>query len=505
MIFDRCLRTSILLLCCSLCLVACQEKEAKFDPTLPSYISRVVVPGSVCPAPNVDDLSSVKLSVIFESAEGFSATPDFIFQDSSTPPGIFQDSNTTLGEAMGTERLKFQIEGNPGAGGVPSMSTDIFCDLEPYGDPTPTSCPVDGDICSQNTCLTPISLGVSSVKFWAPGYPSEGDQNTRDAIDAKDKLVVIAMDNSASFAGIDGRKPASQQRQLMGGRSDSGDNRAVFAQDLANKLDPSDFVSVVKINSDIPNIINCCPENGPCSTACSTTELPKLCSQPTKNRSETQCSLDRISRLGGEVGTTPINKTLKDIYYSILLPSSDLNPVVVLFTDGAELDEEIQSLLGPDGAIELYKNGYKNNALTASVPVIVLHLDQTPLAALSEAEGGYGFRAGRDDRLLRLACETGGDYIFLKDADSITNGRTGSLATKVRNLITGSWSVIVDTNLDEKEATSWNVSTDLVLNIDQRGELVATMAKSQYAIGGVIDTRLWFPQLSGGGEPSSEE
>lgn len=229
-----------------------------------------------------------------------------------------------------------------------------------------------------------------------------------------------------------------------------------------------------------------------------------IVNQPTKNRSETQCSLDKISRLGGEVGTTPINKTLKDIYTSILLPSLDLNPVVVLFTDGAELDEEIQSLLGPDGAIELYKNGYKNNALTAPVPVFVLHLDQRPLAAVPEAEGGYGFRAGRDDRLLRLACETGGDYIFLKDAESLQGGRTGSLAKKVRNLITGSWSTIVDTNLDEKEATSWNVSTDLVLNIDQT-ELVATMSKVQQAGGVVLDTRLWFPQLSGGGEPSSEE
>ena len=185
-----------------------------------------------------------------------------------------------------------------------------------------------------------------------------------------------------------------------------------------------------------------------------------------------------------------MNQVLKDIYNTVILPNADLNPVVVLFTDGSEEDETISSLRGENGALELYANGYKNNGLTAPVPVIVLHLDQKPIAAADQNNGGFGFSSGRDERLVELACATGGDYVFLEGAEEMTSGRLGSLARIVRNRIDGAWSVTAETGLGELDADSWYISTTMRVNVASK-ELSFAMERGDVSDPS-SDSRLWF-------------
>ena len=54
---------------------------------------------------------------------------------------------------------------------------------------------------------------------------------------------------------------------------------------------------------------------------------------------------------------------------------------------------------------------------------------------------------GRDYALQRLACETGGEYIFIQDPAEFT--ANGDLPVFVRNRIAGSWRLTTETNLAE--------------------------------------------------------
>jgi hypothetical protein len=307
------------------------------------------------------------------------------------------------------------------------------------------------------------------------------DQNQKDAIDAKGKLIVFALDNSGSLLGSDDRQDTLVVNTYNDmAASDRGDNRKVFFDQMLDLFNPRDHVSLVKISTNGGNIIDC-------NDSCTAGSL-HLCSTPTRERSVVRCGLQALAT--DEAGTTPINQVLKDIYRRVILNSTDLNPVVVLFTDGAEDDDTIESLLGPDGAIELFANGYQNNALTAPVPVFVLHLDQKPIAAAAVEDGGFGFRAGRDERLMQLACATGGDYIFLEGAEEMTSGRLGSLSRIVRNRIEGAWTVTAETGLGELEAADWYVSTTMRVTVANK-QLSFAMERGDVSDPS-SDSRLWF-------------
>ena len=100
-----------------------------------------------------------------------------------------------------------------------------------------------------------------------------------------------------------------------------------------------------------------------------------------------------------------MNAVLSEILRNIIANqnvSGDLNPVVVLFTDGAEEnDESIDALLEEGGALDLCQ-GCENNFFRRLCPLSCC-LDQRP-----EAGATWGYRRGRDARLMQLACTAGG-------------------------------------------------------------------------------------------------
>ncbi len=437
------------------CATAC-DSTVGLDPTLPN-VRKVMVVGA-CPAPDADDLSQVNLSIIIESDDGRSAGPKF----------KLLEQKQTLKEVVRADSFEFELNsdsvGNAGTSTIPGATA------------------TESGTSSGET----ITFSSTGATFTAPGYPPAdsplaGDQNQRDAIDAKGKLIVFALDNSGSLLGSDDRADTLVVNTYNDmAASDRGDNRKVFFDQMLDLFEPRDHVSLVKISTNGGNII-------PCDDSCTAGSL-HLCSTPTRDRSIVRCGLQALAT--DEQGTTPINQVLKDIYRRVLLNSPDLNPVVVLFTDGAEEDDKIESLLGADGAIELYANGYKDNALTAPVPVFVLHLDQKPIAAADVADGGFGFRAGRDMRLMKLACATGGDYIFLEGAEEMTSGRLGSLSRIIRNRIEGAWSVSVETGLGELDAADWYVSTTMRVTVANK-QLAFAMERGDVSDPS-SDSRLWF-------------
>lgn len=445
-----------------LCLVAVLfsvtgcDSTVGLDPTLPS-VRKVMVVGA-CPAPDSDDLSRVNLSILLESDDGRSASPKF----------KLLEQKQSLGDLIRANNFSFELN----ADSVGNNSSSII----------PGATATLSGSADSNT----IQFSATSVDFTAPGYPPvddplAGNQNQKDAIDAKGKLIVFALDNSGSLLGSDDRQPTVVVNTYNDmAASDRGDNRKVFFDQMLDLFEPGDLVSLVKISTNGGNIV-------PCDDSCTAGSL-HLCSTPTRDRSVVRCGLQALAT--DEAGTTPINQVLKDIYRRVILSSTDLNPVVVLFTDGAEDDETIDSLLGEDGAIELYKNGYKTNALNAPVPVFVLHLDQKPIAAADIADGGFGFRAGRDERLMQLACATGGDYIFLEGAEEMTSGRLGSLSRIVRNRIEGTWLVTAETSLGELDVADWYVSTTMRVTVANK-QLSFAMERGDVSDPS-SDSRLWF-------------
>lgn len=432
------------------------DSTVGLDPTLPSVRKAMVV--GACPTPGVDDLSRVNLSVLLESDDGRSADPKF----------KLLEQKQTLQELIRADSFSFELN------------------ADAVGDQTTTAISGATAVRAGTDNRETISFAASSIDFRAPGYPPSNstvpvDQNQRDAIDARSKLVVFALDNSGSLIGLDSR-PMSMTSGvfLEEAASDRGDNRQVFFDEMLDVLDPRDFVSLVKISTERANIV-------PCEDSCTPGNL-HLCSLPTTDRSVVRCGLQAMAR--GEGGTTPLNQVLKDIYNTVILPNSDLNPVLVLFTDGSEEDDTISSLQGADGAINLYANGYQNNGLQAPVPVIVLHLDQKPIATADQNNGGFGFSSGRDDRLMELACSTGGDYLFLEGAEEMTSGRLGSLSRIVRNRIEGTWSVTTETGLGELAADSWYVSTTMRVNVANK-QLSFAMERGDVSDPS-SDSRLWL-------------
>jgi Mg-chelatase subunit ChlD len=400
----------------------------------------------------------VNLSILLESDDGRSAGPDF----------KLLEQKQTLQEIIRANNFSFELN----ADSVGNNSGSII----------PGATATQAGAAESET----IQFSATSVEFTAPGYPPADDplamdQNQKDAIDAKGKLIVFALDNSGSLLGSDDRQDTLVVNTYNDmAASDRGDNRKVFFDQMLDLFNPRDHVSLVKISTNGGNIIDC-------NDSCTAGSL-HLCSTPTRERSVVRCGLQALAT--DEAGTTPINQVLKDIYRRVILNSTDLNPVVVLFTDGAEDDDTIESLLGPDGAIELFANGYQNNALTAPVPVFVLHLDQKPIAAAAVEDGGFGFRAGRDERLMQLACATGGDYIFLEGAEEMTSGRLGSLSRIVRNRIEGAWTVTAETGLGELEASDWYVSTTMRVTVANK-QLSFAMERGDVSDPS-SDSRLWF-------------
>ncbi len=229
----------------------------------------------------------------------------------------------------------------------------------------------------------PLALDPVGLSYqWAGGEGRRDDE----------RLLVLAVDHSGSLIGQD---PRTLQIDLTRA-ADRQDNRIAFLTQLVNDVPDDTWLSLVSFNGNFPDL------NPDYAT-------------PTQAHGTIQEGLELLQR--DEEGLTPLADALDSILRRVVeVPgNAELNPTVLLFTDGVERSSDGMSggdtsnatLSGPEGVIERYA--------TAGVPVIVLHLQSAPQA---------GFRRGRDPELVDLACRSGGEYIFLERAEELIESET---------------------------------------------------------------------------------
>jgi hypothetical protein len=201
---------------------------------------------------------------------------------------------------------------------------------------------------------------------------------------------------------------------------------------------------------------------------------------PTRERSVIDEGLGMLSR--GQDGGTPLADALDQTLSRIVdaPDNADRNPVVVLFTDGTEGGDTSTGGATLARVTEKYAQHRP-----APVPVIVLHLQPPAAAAMAPTSSARG----RDPDLQALACATGGEYLFLRDANEFT--ANPDLEPIVRNRLRGIWRLRVDLDAGALPPHAGYLLT---------AELSATLGVNTNSFPielstdetGGQDTRLWF-------------
>ncbi len=308
-----------------------------------------------------------------------------------------------------------------------------------------------------------LALIRSGLRYEVPG----GDARRGD-----DRLVVLLLDNSGSLKG----QPDPTQSVDPSKASDPRDERLTFFKNLVRQPSiPLDtYFSLVWFDQRQPHIA---------------AEF----ATPTRNRDVLVCpagadgatcrldaALDGLSQLErGEIGSTPLGDALDQTYTIVVngTATKDLNPVVILFTDGTE--DADSSGFGKTLAqvTQTYAN-HTHGGQAAPVPVIVVHLQPTVSS---------GFARGRDPELYALACATGGDYIFIERAEEFTTSDT--LVPLVANRIAGAWKLRVSsTDTLGLAPGQYLLSSELSLTLDGRRATAALTSNDDET----EDTRLFF-------------
>jgi len=408
-------------------MTAACDSTVGLDPTRPTF-TKVLVPG-VCPAN--DSLSRVDLSVVLLHG-GEALVPD------SRIAREFR----SVGELLSIDSFRFnKVPQDEGTG---------------FGEPG-TVVRDDGTNMKRG-----INLAAVDLEF---AYPGSEDRK-RDP-----RLVVLVMDHSGSLSGLDpitGRPDPTL-------RTDPRDERISFFQQLVGNLPDRYYVSLVKMNDRGANITDCDADQ-----ACG--EMERVCSKPFRNREPVRCGLRSLQF--NELGRTPLNQTLKEVMSSVIEPNSDLNPVVIVFSDGIEAEDPSGDILGEGQAADIYQQGIAGNP----VPIVFLHL-QPPATS--------PFERGRSSDFQQLACRSGGEYIFLEDASEFTE--SSSLQPMVQNRVDGVWRLSTDTNLGftDFEDGGYLLSTALTVTLGGR-ERTAALTPSADVSDVIQDSRVWLDKDTSG-------
>ncbi len=267
------------------------------------------------------------------------------------------------------------------------------------------------------------------------------------------RLVVFMLDHSGSLVGVD---PFSMMFDPTRA-SDSDDQRISFFQQLIGNLPNEYLLSLVSFSGDFADIT---PEY----------------STPVRNKSVILEGLNGLQFEEG--GTTPLTRALDDTRNRVIEPNGGMNPVVVLFTDGIEDGDPTDA----DGGFEQAIDGYANRD-GSPIPIIVIHLQ--PPAAVPAAQ------RGRSAKLADLACRTGGEYIFLQNADEFTTNN--NLQPAVLNRIVGVWRLSTQSTLSNAgfDPGGWLLSTQIAVTLAGRS-LSADLQRARESSGTFSDTRVWF-------------
>ncbi|MFZ4737809.1 MAG: vWA domain-containing protein [Bradymonadia bacterium] len=287
-----------------------------------------------------------------------------------------------------------------------------------------------------------VDLQPSGLEFvWNGGEARKDDE----------RLVVLMLDNSGTLEGLDPRTGAYAPQTA----SDEKEQHITWFQNFVlSEALPAEttWFSLVSFQNRLP-------------------ELTAEFSAPTRNRDVlhnpdvatpepvNENGLAKIGRKEG--GATPLASALDRTYDAVIAQNPDLNPVIVLFTDGVEASDDPDKNIGDSSPVSLESVvptlvNHTVDGVASPVPVIVLHLQPTV---------GSGYRRGRDKDLADLACATGGSYIFLERADDFQTNN--DLEPLVRSLLEGHWRLTTRTTLDDDSIPDGPVllSTELQLEL----------------------------------------
>lgn len=286
---------------------------------------------------------------------------------------------------------------------------------------------------------SPVNIQAEAVKFLFTGGAERKDD---------DKLVVFILDHSGSLIGENPRTGMIDVTTA----TDRADSRISFFVQLLGSLPSSWYVSLVSFSA--------------------LTQITEEFSTPTRNRDLIRDGLTQLQTQEG--GTSALADSIEKAYRQIIASpqNADLNPIIVLFTDGTEEGDVSTNSLADAKA--------KLLAHDPPVPVIVLEL-QPPVIS--------GLPRGRNPELVNLACETGGEYVFLERADKFTDS-TSNLQSAVRNRLVGVWRVTTETSLGRLPDDNYLMSTELGVTLGTNNRSVR-LAKARNG-NDFNDTRLWF-------------
>ncbi len=329
-----------------------------------------------------------------------------------------------VGELLEFDDFRFSLAPNDAGSGFAQAAVALGPDAMPRG--------VD---------LNPIGLEFAY---------SGGEDRRRDP-----RLVVMMLDHSGSLAGID---PFTGDYD-PGKASDPNEQRISFFQQLVSTLPDDYLLSLVSFKEGLANI------------------TPDL-STPIRNKSVILEGLNELQF--DQRGTTPLTRALNDTRNRVIEPNGNMNPVVVLFTDGVEAGDPSDA----GGQFEEAVAGYADRAAGA-IPVIVIHLQRADHPDIPAEQ------RGRNAKLAELACRTGGEYIFLPNADEFTTNN--NLQPAVSNRIVGVWRLAAESTLSnaEFEPGGWLLSTQVEVTLAGRS-LATPLQRARESSDEFTDTRVWF-------------
>ena len=298
-----------------------------------------------------------------------------------------------------------------------------------------------------------VGLEPRNVSFeWASSDPEAG----------RVPLLILLMDQSSSVLGL----PPSRSLQQYG--SDITHQRITFFNSLIKSLDERYEVALLTFSGFTSNYGS---DNS-------------LVNTPTRNLGEVTSALEDLKYSMAYDQRTPLARALGDAKLMVEgLEQDTYDPVVVVFTDGVESGD---NSMGGETIDQLAPFFVQRH-----IPVHTIHLQ-----AKSDPAGDM---AEEDERrkplesMSRLACQTGGDFYFVRKPEDFTNNN--DLGTMLRNRLTGRWSLKVQSTLfsDLAQSDAPGVMLTTQLEASLAGEVERfNAAQTIQGAGTTTDNRIWI-------------
>lgn len=295
----------------------------------------------------------------------------------------------------------------------------------------------------------PVSLQSVDINF---------DFTGNDELREKETLVILLMDQSGSLFG----KYSDVEAPNFDQATDFKSERITFFKQFVKNLPSDYYVSLISFKERFSSL----------NDEDSETNIP------TQNRELINERLEEL-RSSNEKGVgTPLIEALVDAKKLIdqALTGKDYKPIIILFTDGVESGDTSPSNETLEGMSLEFKR--------LNIPVHVVELQ--PPAAIADDD-----RRGYDLDLSLLACQTGGDYLLVKQADEFT--KSNSLEPILLNRMVGRWKLRIQSDLVDNDVFPPNqgylLSTDLQVTL---GGQTRAYSMSFSGVEATNDQRLWI-------------